>query len=207
MENKDFWDLTKPATFKSLTEELIYKAENELKIQLPKRLIELLKIKNGGRINKIKLHSQDNTIWTDGFYQIDELFGINDENSKKLGILSTSYLTAEWELPEKQVIITGGGHWWITLDYRNNSQEPTVNWIEPEARRDIIIAKNFTEFINNFSINQKQKTLDVETNGMITIWEDFLNEDELKELSITDLNLVNERRKEKGLSEIKKNRS
>jgi len=33
---------------------------------------------------------------------------------------------------------------------------------------------------------------------------EFLSEDELKELSIKELNFVNERRKEKGLPEIKK---
>lgn len=205
MRNEDFWDLTRPATFKNLTEELISKAEKELNLQLPKQLTELLKIKNGGTTNNIILHSENKTVWVDGWYEIDELYGINDENSNDLGILSTSYLTAEWELPEKQVIITGNGNWWITLDYRISLQEPTVNWIEPEAERDIIIAKNFTEFINNLSINQKEEILDIDTNGMITIWEDFLNEDELKELSIKELNFVNERRKEKGLPEIKKN--
>lgn len=156
MRNEDFWDLTRPATFKNLTEELISKAEKELNLQLPKQLTELLKIKNGGTTNNIILHSENKTVWVDGWYEIDELYGINDENSNDLGILSTSYLTAEWQLPEKQVIITGNGNWWITLDYRISLQEPTVNWMEPEAERDIIIAKNFTEFINNLSINQKE---------------------------------------------------
>lgn len=148
MQIEDIWDLTRPATFENLTEELINKAENELKFQLPKQLIELLKIKNGGETNKLILHSKNNYIWIDGWYEIDELYGINDEISKSIGILSTSYLTLEWLLPKKQVILTGGGHWWITLDYRDNCQEPTVRWIEPEAERDVILANNFEEFIN-----------------------------------------------------------
>lgn len=153
MLNDDFWDLTRPATFTSLTEQLIEKAENELNIKLPQQFIELLKVKNGGRLRRTILHSNNNSIWQDGWYEIDELYGINDGNVKAPGILSTSYLTTEWDLPEKQVIITGGGNWWITLDYRKNQQEPTVNWIEPEANRDEIIADSFKEFIDHLTVD------------------------------------------------------
>ncbi|WP_442587473.1 SMI1/KNR4 family protein [Pedobacter sp. AW31-3R] len=149
MEIQHFWDLTIPATFGPVTSASIIRAETELNVQLPAELIALLKIKNGGRTAKMILQSADSSIWMDGWYEIDELFGINDEDTDKVGILSTAYLTSEWDLPEKQVLILGDGHWWITLDYRTNLQEPTVNWIEPDADRDIVIANNFEEFIKN----------------------------------------------------------
>ncbi len=153
MEIEKIWDLTRPSKFETLTEELIEKAEDELGVKLPKRFIELLKIKNGGSLNRTILSSSNKSIWEDGFYEIAELFGINDGNSEKTSILSTSYLTSEWDLPEKQIIITGDGHWWITLDYRKIPDTPTVNWIEPDADRDEIIANNFEEFINNLTDN------------------------------------------------------
>ncbi len=151
METEKVWDLTRPSTFEILTEELIEKAESELGVRLPERFIELLKIKNGGSLSRTILSSANKSIWEDGFYEIDELFGINDGNSESTGILSTAYLTSEWDLPEKQIVITGDGHWWITLDYRKTREEPTVNWIEPDADRDEIIANNFEEFIGNLT--------------------------------------------------------
>jgi hypothetical protein len=151
MDIKDFWDLTRPASFKAVTAQSIENAERELNAKLPKLLIELLKIKNGGSTNTLILHADHTNVWQDGSYELDEFYGINDAGAKSLGILSTAYLTAEWELPEKQIILTGDGNWWITLDYRRNLQEPTVNWIEPEADRDEIIAINFEAFIANMN--------------------------------------------------------
>ena len=147
MEIQNFWDLTAPATFEPITPASIKRAETELNVQLPAQFIELLRIKNGGRTAEMVLHAADISIWIDGKYEIDELFGINDQDAKELGILSTAYLTSEWDLPEKQVLLLGDGHWWITLDYRLNTQEPTVNWIEPDAERDVVIANTFEEFI------------------------------------------------------------
>ncbi len=34
--------------------------------------------------------------------------------------MDTHYMTKECGLPEKQVFLTGDGHWWIKLDYRDN---------------------------------------------------------------------------------------
>jgi hypothetical protein len=62
-------------------------------------------------------------------------------------ILDTQYMIEEWGLPEKQVLLTGDGHWWITLDYRQ-SEIPSVRWIALECDQDIHVANNFEDFIN-----------------------------------------------------------
>ena len=60
-------------------------------------------------------------------------------------VLLTGYMTAEWGLPAHQVLLTGDGHWWITLDYRK-SQEPVISWIDVESGQDLPIAGSFREF-------------------------------------------------------------
>lgn len=149
MKIHQFWNLSQPATFKPVTSVSIKRVEEELGVQLPSLLIELLRIKNGGSTSPMFLNCTDKSIWIDGYYSIEELFGINDESTDRIGILSTPYLISEWDLPEQQILILGDGHWWITLDYRINAKEPSVNWIEPEAERDVVIANNFEEFVRN----------------------------------------------------------
>ena len=61
--------------------------------------------------------------------------------------MDTDYMTKEWGLPEKQILLTGDGHWWITLDYRD-SETPSVKWIDVECDEEIKIADNFDQFIN-----------------------------------------------------------
>jgi len=46
-----------------------------------------------------------------------------------------------------QVVLTGDGHWFITLDYRIGNN-PSVRWIDTECNEDIHISDNFENFIN-----------------------------------------------------------
>jgi len=55
-------------------------------------------------------------------------------------------MTEEWRLPPRQVLLSGDGHWWITLDYRN-SDVPSVAWIDTECGEDIQVAPNFATFL------------------------------------------------------------
>jgi hypothetical protein len=78
----------------------------------------------------------------------DEMFGIGAEDSTGFNsILDTAYLTKEWSLPEKQVLLTGDGHWWISLDYRQGAT-PTVAWIDVEEGDELQLAGSFREFLD-----------------------------------------------------------
>ncbi len=87
------------------------------------------------------------TTWADNHIPLNELFGIVlDENSDSgHNIIQSSYMTTEWGLPEKQVLLTGDGHWFITLDYRKG-ETPTIRWIDCECGEDIYVANSFDEF-------------------------------------------------------------
>jgi hypothetical protein len=46
----------------------------------------------------------------------------------------------------KQVLLSGDGHYWITLDYRNGPH-PSIAWIDVECGEDVQIAESFPAFL------------------------------------------------------------
>lgn len=64
------------------------------------------------------------TSWADDHVHVDHLFGIG--MGKEKGILESEYLIQEWDLPKNVVLISGDGHSWIALDYRNSKAEPSA---------------------------------------------------------------------------------
>lgn len=132
-----------------LTAEMISYAEKMLNVKLPTLLLDLLQIQNGGYTNDFAYPMTCETSWSENHVPLFELFGIVTDSSLETGqnILDTQYLTDEWGLPEKQVLLAGDGHWWITLDYRKGAI-PTVRWIDVECEEDIHIANSFDDFIN-----------------------------------------------------------
>lgn len=135
MEN--FWRW-KHKTSINITDKMIEKAESLLSVKLPKEYLELLNIQNGGSTHNFAYKDNKDVV----FY---ELFGIYF-NRENVSILDSDYYSVEWGLPEKQILISGDGHYWVTLDYREEG-EPCVRWIDLESVVDVKIADNFSEFL------------------------------------------------------------
>ncbi|WP_197494058.1 SMI1/KNR4 family protein [Lewinella sp. 4G2] len=123
-------------------------AEQELGVDLPELFIDLLKVQNGGYTKGFAYPMTIETSWSKNHIPLYELFGIDLYHGpgNSSNILYSTYMIEEWGLPEKQVLLSGDGHWWITLDYRK-STIPSVNWIDCECSEDIHVANNFTDFI------------------------------------------------------------
>jgi hypothetical protein len=67
-----------------------------------------------------------------------ELHGIVLETKFKNSvhnILLTEYLTKEWGLPTRQVLLAGDGYTWVSLDYRD-THRPSVIWLDAECERE-----------------------------------------------------------------------
>ncbi len=75
-----------------LTEQMIVRAERELKVKLPQPYIALLKKQNGGYINFDAHPSSRPTEWADDHIRVDHIFGIAPDE----GILQSPYLIKEW---------------------------------------------------------------------------------------------------------------
>ena len=143
----EFWDINY-YKHPPLTEAMVKHAEKELNIKLPAQLIELLMIQNGGYTKGFVYPMVKKTTWADNHVPLDSLWGIVTDKSIESAhnLLDTPYMTEEWGLPNGQVILTGDGHWFITLDYRKGP-EPSIRWIDTECDEDIEVAINFDEFI------------------------------------------------------------
>ena len=111
----------------TLTNDAIKIAETELEIILPELLIELLRIQNGGYTHRFAFPMTQKTTRAEDHVPLYALFGIvHDKGIRTFhNIMSSEYMTKEWGLPPRQVLLNGEGHWWITLDYRAGDK-PTV---------------------------------------------------------------------------------
>ena len=132
-----------------LTDKMIQQAETELGVQLPDSFLDLLKIQNGGYTKGFAYPMTTKTTWSDNHVPLTEMFGIvlGKESDSAHNIMQSDYMTKEWGLPDKQVLLTGDGHWWITLDYREGDI-PTVRWIDCVCSEDVHIANSFDDFYN-----------------------------------------------------------
>jgi len=126
---------------------MIREAEQQLGVKLPETFLTLLRIQNGGYTKGFVFPMTTKTTWADDHVPLNELFGIvlDKTLSTAHNIMESSYMTSEWGLPKKQVLLTGDGHWFITLDYRQG-EIPTIRWIDSECGEDIHIADSFDEF-------------------------------------------------------------
>ena len=131
-----------------LTDEMLAEAEANLGVRLPPRLVDLLRIQNGGYTQGFAHPMPRRTTWAEDHVPLDELAGIvTDPNIRTAqNLLLTEYMTKEWGLPPRQVLLAGDGHFWITLDYRRGDV-PSVAWIDTECDEDIQIADSFEAFL------------------------------------------------------------
>lgn len=148
VDKKTFWGenyYRHPA----LTDAMIEATEATLQVKLPTLLLEMLRLQNGGYTAGFAFPMKQPTAWAEDHVPLDELFGIvlDDTINTAQNILDTPYMTQEWGLPNNQVLLTGDGHWWITLDYRTGPL-PKVMWIDTEMEQQVEVAASFDDFIN-----------------------------------------------------------
>ncbi len=131
-----------------LTLGMVREAENHLGVKLPRELIELLGVQNGGYTLGFVFPMTEKTSWADDHVPFDELSGINLdlESLSTFNLLNSLDLSDEWGLSEKQILLAGDGHYWITLDYRKG-EVPTVAWIDTECDQDMQVADSFRTFL------------------------------------------------------------
>jgi hypothetical protein len=131
-----------------LTDDAIAFAERALGVSLPAEFVTLLRAQNGGYTRGFAHPMGRRTSWADDHVPLNDLAGIVTDPSHRtaLNLLDTEYLTAEWNLPPKQVLLSGDGHWWLTLDYRNGPT-PSVAWIDVDSGEDIQVSESFASFL------------------------------------------------------------
>lgn len=127
---------------------MVAEAERQLEVKLPTEYLALLRVQNGGYTRGFGYPMSRATIWAADHVPLGDLFGIvtDPEHQTALNILKTEYMTREWGLPPRQVLLTGDGHWWITLDYRAGEM-PSVAWLAVDHDQDFQVAPTFAAFL------------------------------------------------------------
>ncbi|MDX5483664.1 SMI1/KNR4 family protein [Bacillus pumilus] len=138
-----------PYTLKKISEKDILKTEKKLGVKLPQEYKNLVLEQNGGYLECNAFPTDRPTSWAEDHIQFDHLLGIG----KKEGILESDYLIKEWGLPKDIILISGDGHSWVALDYRNTIENPPVHFFDLETEEDFKIADSFNEFISKLYID------------------------------------------------------
>lgn len=132
-----------------LTDEMVSIAEEQLGVKLPAEYLALLRVQNGGYTHGFGFPMTQPTTWAKDHVPLNYMTGIVTDHSIRTAqnILDTGYMTEEWGLPARQALLSGDGHWWITLDYRRGDT-PSVAWIDVECAEDIQVAPTFAAFLD-----------------------------------------------------------
>ncbi|EAR67080.1 hypothetical protein B14911_16245 [Bacillus sp. NRRL B-14911] len=139
-----------------LHEETLQKVQRELQVDLPESYINLMKKRNGFYLAKKYYPTTVPNSWANNSVYVNELYGIGE----KSGIIDSIYLRQEWGIRSKKlIIISAEPPAFICLDYRRR-KNPIVTFVDIEANQEIILAKNFEEFING--LVEEIKELEVE---------------------------------------------
>jgi hypothetical protein len=146
-----FWGDGTYAVQPPLTDEAVREAENLLGVSLPAALIDLLRVRNGGLVacGRRRFPTTAPTSWAADHVPLTDLMGIG-RTKGVTSLLDAPYLIEEWELPAGLVPVSGDGHCWIALDYRE-SAEPTVTWVDTDLRAELALAPDFRSFIEGLT--------------------------------------------------------
>lgn len=135
---------------KGATDKQIKQTEKQLGVTLPAFYVELLKSQDGGYIQYEAFPTDFPTSWAADHINVNELYGIETETS----ILDSPDLIEEWDLPKNIILISGDGHTWIALDYRERLENPSVILIDEEGAGVQTLAPNFETFINGLTVDE-----------------------------------------------------
>lgn len=121
----------------TLTDEILADAEQKIGYKLPKTFVELLKLQNGGYVN----------------YALPEQ---SAGNWSGIGPHFPSLTDFDWTEDEEYVSFQlnglvpfeGDGHWYNCFDYRANSAEPQITWIDVECDNQEVLANSFDEYLS-----------------------------------------------------------
>ncbi|MEU3247379.1 MULTISPECIES: SMI1/KNR4 family protein [unclassified Streptomyces] len=137
-----------------LTEEAVREAERVLGVTLPAVLLDLLRVQNGGSVapGLNAFPTNRPTSWSEDHVPFEDLMGIG-RRERMTSLLDTPYLVEEWELPSSIVLLSGDGHCWISLDYRDcgPNGEPSVTWFDTDLGTELALASDFRVFVENLT--------------------------------------------------------
>lgn len=146
-DKERFWEkpMYLPYVHSTLTDEKLQEFEQKIGYKLPKSLVELLKIQNGGYTRYGLPQSGALQLWGIG-ENYPNLFAIKEEIDSWMD--NEYYEESPISFPvEGLIAFNGDGHYYDCLDYRKNPDNPAVTYIEIDNDSEEVIAESFDEFL------------------------------------------------------------
>jgi hypothetical protein len=135
-------------------DEIITAIESELGYQLPGSYIELMRLQNGGLVNKSCFSTTESVSWAEDHVAITGIMGIGKMKIHSVcGEQGSKFMVNEWGYPSDGIYICdcpSAGHDMILLDYSScgKSGEPEVVHVDQENDyKKTLLAKDFETFI------------------------------------------------------------
>lgn len=129
-------------------------AEQVLGVVLPFSLLDVLRVQNGGEVSSDwnAFPTDQPTSWSADHVPFGELMGIG-HREHMVSLLDTPYLVEEWDLPSPIALISGDGHCWIALDYRDCGRQgqPSVIWLDTDLDMELQLAADFRSFVEDLT--------------------------------------------------------
>lgn len=151
---KNIWEASNTEyKLQPLTDEMVKKAEEQFKVELPNSYLTILKQQNGGQPIYNAHPSPLPTVWGENFIIVEHIKGIGTDN----GILENDYFINEWVLPEGLILFNGDGHTWLAFDYRDDVvSEPSIVYVDVDSEQIIPIADSFSEFLKHLYVEDME---------------------------------------------------
>jgi hypothetical protein len=125
-----------------LTDEVVALAEERIGYKLPAEYLALLRKQNGGYIR----FSLPDTVH-------DVIAGIGP-NFPSLTDFSWDDQQEYVSFPLQGLVpFDGDGHWYLCLDYRENSGTPSVTYADIEVDDEVCVADSFADYLSELQIN------------------------------------------------------
>jgi hypothetical protein len=131
-----------------LTQKIIAEAEKTLACQFPKAYLDLLRERNGGACNGMLLPLPKNNGVSERPVSIGIVFGIYPHNHSLESVLDTPYMAKEWGLPDRFIIFSGEGHWWLGFDYSRGPTDPKITFYDCHQGKGCVVASSFEEMLD-----------------------------------------------------------
>ena len=147
-----------------LDDAMIAEAEKELGFRLPKSYVQLMRLHNGGLVNRCRFRVQFPKFGCPDTIYITDIMGIGrDAPYSLLGRFGSRFLV-ETRGHNKKIGVavcntTLPGRALVFLDYRgvDASDEPRVTWADAQEKQELLLAKNFSEFIRGLEVNTVER--------------------------------------------------
>ncbi|MBZ0235605.1 MAG: SMI1/KNR4 family protein [Deltaproteobacteria bacterium] len=128
--------------------------ETLLGVRLPTALVALLRVRNGGTLRLSRFRRRGGG--SGDVVTVGTLAGVSVGGGVH-DLFRVPYLRGEWEVPEWAVMLSGDGHSWVALDYRE-SVEPAVVYLDEsdDGFAVVELAPSFEAFLDGLELEEGQ---------------------------------------------------